>query len=178
MARLPEDVAATADKAEAFTGFKPIPAGIYEAQCKEVDFGVEKADGSGLLAKWVFKLSEGQFHADGKAVRQIQLFYRATYAPESAGLLAAPFRAMGLPMSVDSEEMIGCLVRLDVGVQPKREKLPDGSWGVVKRDDGTFDEVNYIKAVLPLDGASGTSTGANGATMSRPAPASEAAAWD
>lgn len=154
MAKLPTTVQEAAGKADASTGFQPLPAGFYRFRITSCHLSVPQKAGDGHNAVW-------ELVADQDGVRKTKLTHRVSHDPGAAGLMKAVFMAAGLTLDSDEEEFVGEHVLLDLLVEEQEQG----------RNKGKL--VNRINAVLPVGGAVAS---ANGASGSAPATATAATA--
>jgi|SwirhisoilCB3_FD_contig_31_7952992_length_552_multi_5_in_0_out_0_1 hypothetical protein len=127
---------ATAQKvADAEDGFKLLDPMIVLGQLKEVEV---KPGKKGDYWQWKFVIPEGQPNAG-------RMFRENTSLSEAAHFrMKAVFNAFGVPTNTDTDDLLGCQVRLVIGQE------------IIGEGQRMGEATNTIVTLLPKDGPVGT----------------------
>jgi hypothetical protein len=127
MAKIPQNLRDKAEaSAESWGQFVLLNPGLYAARLEEVD--TTRPDGpAGPFWVWIFKYE----NQPGKA------FLNTSFSEKAIGSVGAVYRAFDAPIDEDTDELIGELCILSIGV------------GVVKKGERKGQKRNEVSAVLP-----------------------------
>jgi hypothetical protein len=154
MAKLPSNVQEVASKADPSSGFSVVDEAIYVVKCTKCSLDMPNAAGTARKAQWELVI-------DQEGVRKAKLWQDVAHSPEAAGLMHGAFNAFGLTLDSDEGEFVGERCLADVGIRVAEQGKYQGQ------------KQNFVKALLPLNGAVAASAPAS--TNGQPAAAAPAA---
>jgi hypothetical protein len=145
MAKLPANVQEAAAKADPSTGFSVVPEKIYRVRCTACKLDTPTADGSSRKAQWELEIEE-------EGVRKAKLWQDVSHEPTAAGLMHGAFDAFGLTLDSADDEFVGECCLADVGIR------------IAEKGKYAGQKQNFVKALLPLQGAVAAGNGQAPAT--------------
>lgn len=136
MAKLNKKLQGETEKAEAATGFEPVPAGIYHLRLREVD--TDREGPKGPYWTWEFESVEPQ-KEDGPDTIGRRFWNNTSLAQKSLGFMKATYEAFGVPLDTDTDDICGKIVKAKISIRTIQAGQRKGEY------------TNQIDQLMPAD---------------------------